>query len=207
MNLGAILSQVGSLLLAVLILGFFFGSYIIWQRWRNGKEIEGGKILCHFFGPSGWYYLLCRRDGNLIQAPEGHNMQADYLIVSGSIYPGRWKPGQPKLVQVGVPTTAYIEGDRVPVVAQDPSEWIKNPERHKITAFIMNSVVNQAAMKTAIAMQTGVWKDIAAMAQFIKNVPYLFYLSIATLVGMLIVGYLAYMSYAAILSMRAMGGY
>jgi hypothetical protein len=70
----------------------------------------------------------------------------------------------------------------------------------------MNSVVNQAAMKTAIAMQTGVWKDIAAMAQFIKNVPYMFYISLALLVGMLIIAYLTYMIYAMVLSLRAIYG-
>jgi hypothetical protein len=202
MNLSSIMYQVANLLIAVVILGFFFGAYVIWQRWKNNKEVEGGKILCHFFGPSGWYYTLCRRDGNLIQAPESHDTQGDYLIVSGSVYSGKWKPGQIKLVQVGVPTTCYIEGQREPVVAQDPREWIANPEKHKITSFIQKQVVNQSAMKTAVAMQTGVWKDIASMAQFIKNVPYMFYISIALLVGMLIIGYLVYMCYASVLTMR-----
>lgn len=175
-------------------------AWMWFTRWRNTRAAEG-KILCHFFGPAGWYYELCDHDGSSVRPPEGHTLKGNYFVSNECLYMGHWKPGQLKWVQVGVPCTAYIENEREPVVATDPDKWIKHPERHKITAIMEQHAINESSMKTIAALQTGVWKDIATMAQFIKRVPIMFLM----MIGMIAIELLSlYMNYSIMQAFNAM---
>lgn len=150
--------------------------------------------------------MLCDHDGSSVRPPEGHKLQGNYFISSECLYMGKWKPGQPKWAQVGVATTAYIENEREPIVSTNPSKWITNPEKHKITAFMQKVVINESAMKTAQVLQMGVWKDIANMAQFIKRVPLMFLISIGTLCLVLLTLYFNYTIAQQVSSLRALLG-
>ena len=196
-----IVYQILNLLIGAMIFGTLIMAWMFLMRWKNAKDAEG-KILCHFFGPAGWYYLLCDHDGSSVKPPEGHNIQGNYFISNECLYMGKWKPGQSKFVQVGVPTTAYIENEREPIVSVDPDRWIKSPDKHQITAIMQRTAINEAAMKTAQVLQMGVWKDIASMADFIKRVPLMFLLSLGQ-IGLLL--FLLYMNYSTIQAITTLG--
>lgn len=200
-----IVYQFLNVLIGAMVLGIFIMSWFFFMRWQNTKQADG-KILCHFFGPAGWYYMLCDHDGNLIKPPEGHKVQGNYLITNDCLFGGKWKPGQPKWAQVGVQTTAYIENVREPIVSTEPDKWIASPDKYKITAIMEQHAINESAMKVAAALQTGVWKDIANMAQFIKRVPLMFLISIGTLFLMLLVLYFNYTIVQQVGSLRAILG-
>lgn len=184
--------QILNLLIGAMIFGVCIMTWLFFMRWRNAKEVEG-KMLVHFFtAGGGYYYALCREDKGKVEAPPGHEV-GDYFIQPECKYMGKWKPGQMRFAQVGVPTTAYLENEREPIVSVDPERWIKSPDKHKVTAFMQRVAINEAAMKTAQVLQMGVWKDIAAMAGFIKRVPLMFLMSLGTLVILLILLYFSYM--------------
>ena len=199
-----IVYQILNALIGGMILGTVIMALLFFMRWKNQREAEG-KILCHFFGPAGWYYLLCEHTGNSVRPPEGHKLQGSYFITTDCLYGGHWKPGQPKWAQVGVQTTAYIENVREPIVSTNPAKWIQSPDKHRITAFMQDVAINESYMKTIQAMQTGVWKDIASMAQFIKRVPIMFIISVANTAILLLCLYLNYVSMQSISTMMQRG--
>jgi hypothetical protein len=199
MDWANIINQVSGLVVGLMIFALFIGAFLFFNI-RKYKKLVEGRILCNFFGPAGWYFVLCKHEGNKVEPPEGHHIQGSYLITSDCIYQGQYPPGWPKIFQVGVAATAYIENEDVPIVAKSPKLWQTNPDRNIVTASMRRTVLNESAMKTAMVMQTNVWKDIASMAQFIKHVPTMFYINLGVLGGLLIIGYLVYMTYAAVLT-------
>ena len=192
-----IIYQILNLLIGGMIFATLIMTWMFFTRWKNTRESDG-KILCHFFGPAGWYYMLCDHEGSSVRPPEGHTMPGNYFISNECLYMGKWKPGQMKWMQVGVPCTAYLENEREPIVATDPDRWIKHPEKYKITAIMERHVINEAAMKTATVLQMGVWKDLAANAQFIKRVPVMFLISLGQLAILLLLLYFSYSQSQAI---------
>lgn len=199
-----IVYQILNVLIGAMIFGTLIMSWMFFVRWKNTRESDG-KILCHFFGPAGWYYLLCDHDGSSVRPPEKHTMQGNYFISNECLYMGKWKPGQMKWMQVGVPCTAYIENEREPIVSTDPDRWIKHPERYKITAIMERHAINEAAMKTATVLQMGVWKDIASMAGFIKRVPLMFLISLGNTGILLVCLYLNFSTMKAVQAMLQRG--
>ena len=200
-----IIYQFLNVLIGAMVLGIFIMSWFFFMRWQNTRQADG-KILCHFFGPAGWYYMLCEHEGSSVRPPEGHKLQGNYFISSECLYMGKWKPGQPKWAQVGVATTAYIENEREPIVSTNPERWVTNPEKHKITAFMQKVAINESFMKTVQAMQSGVWKDIASMAQFIKRVPLMFIMMIGMVALLLLSLYFNYSMLQSMSSLRALLG-
>lgn len=199
-----VIYQILNFVIGALVLGTLLMSWMWFMRWKHTRESDG-KILAHFFGPAGWYYELCDHDGSCLRPPEKHKMQGNYFISNECLYMGKWPPGSIKFTQVGVPCTAYIENEREPIVATDPDRWIKHPERHKITAIMERHAINESSMKTIAALQTGVWKDIASMAQFIKRVPLMFLISLGNTVVLLGCLYLNYSTMKAVTAILQRG--
>lgn len=205
-DLAGLMYQIGNALIGLAVVVIVFLGFVFIVRSKNQKAVEG-KILVHFFTASGGYYwALCKEDKGQVEAPEGHDVGM-YNISNECTYLGKYPPSGMKYAQVAVPTTVYIENEAEPRVSTDPSRWIESPEKKEITAFMARTALNESFQKTALAMQTAVWGDIAKMTQFIKNVPMMFYVSLAVLGGMLITGYLAFQCYQMVAQLLYLQGY
>lgn len=206
MDLGSLASQVGNGLIGLAVLAIIFFGAAFLMRSKNARAVEG-KVLVHFFTAAGGYYwALCKEDKGRIEAPEDHDV-GEYNISNECKYLGKYPPSGMKWAQVAVPTTAYIENEQEPCVSTNPEMWIKNPDKKKITAFMQRTALNESFQKTALAMQSAVWGDIAKMAQFIKNVPMMFYISLAVLGVTAIGAYMAYQAYQAVVQLLYLQGY
>jgi hypothetical protein len=195
------INQLIGLLIGGMIFALFIIGFILIQRQRNLKMVDG-KILCHFFGNAGYYAVLCKHEGNKVEPPEGHHIKGSYLIKNECIYPGNYPPGWPRLMQVGVSCTAYKENEDEPIISKAPNVWLGNEKRSVITASMRQSVLNESQMKIMAAMGTTVWKDIATMAQFIKNVPLQFKIIIGLCGIALIQCYVLYMIWMSVVAIR-----
>jgi hypothetical protein len=205
MDWSYIINQVSGLLIGGMVFVVFVGGIIFLQRFKNEKAVTG-KILVVFWGPAGLDFVLCRIEGSKVEPPEAHYIKGSYLIKADSVYPARYPVGYPRLLQVGVPATSYIDNEDEPIVSKYPDAWLAHPERSKISAAMRHTAMNESQMKIAMAMSAGVWKDLAAMAQYIKSVPLQFKLIIGIIVINLIMAYLIYMVYASVMSIRAAYG-
>lgn len=195
MDLTSIIYQIANLFIGVLVIGVLVLGWAFIMRYRNAKAVEG-KILVHFWTWGGrHYHALCREDKGKVEAPKGHDI-GDYLIQPSCKFQDYYPYGAPKIVQVGVQATSYMENVLEPNVSVKPEEWITSPEKHEITSFLMRIASNESFAKTAQLANSAVWKDVSQMTQFIKNVPLMFYISIGIFGGLLIVGYLVYMVYS-----------
>ena len=200
MDWASIINQVSGLFVGGMIFAVCVGGFIFLQRHRYQKAVEG-KIMGVFWGGArGLDFVLCRIEGNKIEPPESHSIQGSYLVKQDSMYPAAYPVGFPRFLQVPVWATSFIENQDEPILSRDPSVWLKNPERDKISARMRQTAMNESQMKIMAAMSAAVWKDISSMAQFIKNVPLMFKLIIGVIFILLIEGYLLYMVYAIILS-------
>ncbi len=201
MDLVWFINQLVGLLIGGMIFALFIIGFIIFQRQSNLKKVDG-KIFCHFFGPAGYYAVLCKHEGNKVEPPEDHHIRGSYLLKNECIYTGNYPPGWPRLMQVGVACTAYKENEDEPIISKAPEVWLGNKDRQVITASMRQSVLNESQMKIMAAMGTTVWRDIATMAQFIKNVPLQFKIIIGQCFVLLIIAYLVYMTWMSVVSLR-----
>jgi hypothetical protein len=179
----------GLFVLVIGVVALFF------LRMKNARDVAVDpktgetKLLCDFYTDSGGYYFeLCRVRGNEVTTKKG----GSYFVNAKCCYQALWKPGQLSLIQVGVQKAVYFENCREPIASKDMAEWLLNPERKQITAYMQRTALNESFQKNLLAMSERVWADIAAMAKFIKNVPYMFYGIILMLVLNIICIYMVY---------------
>lgn len=188
--------------IVVLVLMLFFLRLKNARLVAPDKKTGEHKILCYFFGTGGCYYELCRVSGNSVVTKKG----GSYLVNPKAEYPSSYPPGQPTIVQVGVQATAYLEDEREPIVSKDMEEWIRNPDRKQITAYMSRTALNESFQKNILAMSEKVWADIAQMTKFIKNVPYMFYGMLILLLLLVINLYMTYTMQAQVNVIRSMWG-
>lgn len=199
MDLTSIIYQLSGVFTFLIIFLVFIFAYMFILRYKNQKKFDhdknGNKIWVHFWSPGGQYFnLICNEDMGRVQPPEGHEI-GDYFIENSSVYSGWYPQGEGllnKLTRVSVPTTTYIMNRREPVVSTDPKRWIESKDKSEITATMQRVAVNESFAKSAQALQSAAWKDIANMMNYVKNVPYQFYIMIGVLVVNLIIAYMVY---------------
>lgn len=193
----------GLVVVVVIVMVLFF------LRLKNARDVAPDtktgeyKILVEFYPVHGKkYHELCRVIGNTVKSKRG----GEYLLMSNCVWEDAWRPGQPSIVQVPVQCTAYYENISEPIVSRNRDEWIGNPDRKEITAYMQRTALNESTMRTMIAMQEKVWADIAQMAKFIKNVPYMFYGMIAMLGLLAICIYMLYTVMTQVSALRGLFG-
>ena len=206
MDLASLMYQIGNALIGLAVMAIIFLGFVFIIRAKNSKAVEG-RMLVHFFTSSGnYYWALCKEDKGQVDAPEGHDIGI-YNVSNECTFLGKYPPSGLKYAQVSVPVTTYIENESEPRVSTNPSKWIENPNKKEITAFMNRTALNESFQKNALAMSSAVWGDVAKMAQFIKNVPMMFYISLAILGGMLLVGYLSWQNIQMLQQLLYLQGY
>lgn len=187
----AILAVIG-LIVAIII-------YLWWNQKKQEQhsKFARGKLLCEFCSPAGAYEEMCEEfKGQIkkvqeksrgtftvdrfVNAPKKGDQSIDiYYVLQDHCFPFRWPQGKPYRQQITVMKTHYLVNDPIPKITYRPQDW--SAEAYdRTTSAIAKYAQDEKVLQVLVSELAGVWKNIEEFVGYLKKVPMMFIIQIAT---------------------------